>query len=83
MSPPATGGIAWFLITGGHLDAVEYVGVRWLSAGGLPLWRAWSWCLAGIAAAFVITLAIATVEHWVRQQAPWMRGASDAGVRHK
>jgi tellurite resistance protein len=25
VSPPATGGIAWFLITGGHLDAVEYV----------------------------------------------------------
>lgn len=109
VSPPATAGIAWFLIAGGRLDAVEYVIlgilfmmlfiqvlfladyrkvsftpnfwtftfpvaasasiiIRWLTAEGFPLWRAWSWTLAGIATAFVITVAAATVADRARKQ---------------
>jgi tellurite resistance protein len=108
VSPPATAGIAWFLIAGGRLDAVEYVllgilflmlfiqvlflteyrklsftpnfwtftfpvaasanlTIRWLTAEGFPLWRAWSWTLAGIATAFVFTVAAATVADRARK----------------
>ncbi len=115
VSPPATAGIAWFLIAGGHLDTVEYVLlgilammlfvqvlffaeyrklpvtanfwtftfpvvasanllIRWLNAGGFPLWRAWSWSLVGIATAFVITVATATVVNRAREP--------DQGDRH-
>ncbi len=42
--------------------------IRWLSVEGFPLWRAWSWSLAGITTAFVITLATVTVAHWARRQ---------------
>jgi tellurite resistance protein len=108
---PRPAGIAWFLIAGGHLDAVEYVLlgilfmmllvqilflaeyrklpftlnlwaftfpvaasanliIRWLSTEGFPLWRAWSWSLAGIVTAFVITLAAATVVDRTRKRTP-------------
>ena len=115
VSPPATAGIAWFLIAGGHLDAGEYallgillmmllvqilffaeyrklpfavnfwtftfpvaasatLIIRWLSAEGFPLWRTWSWSLAGIATAFVTTLATVTVVDRARKR--------DRGDRH-
>jgi len=109
VSPPATAGIAWFLITGGRIDIVEDIllgilfmmllvqtlffaeyhklpfttnfwaftfpvgastnlVVRWLNTEAFPFWRAWSWSLAGIATAFVIALAAATVADRTRHR---------------
>jgi hypothetical protein len=42
--------------------------IRWLTAEGFPLWHAWSWTLADIATAFVITVAAATVADRARNQ---------------
>jgi tellurite resistance protein len=42
--------------------------IRWLSVEGFPLWRDWSWSLAGITTASVITLATVTAAHWARRQ---------------
>jgi tellurite resistance protein len=107
VSPPATAGIAWFILTGGRLDTVIYVLlailfmmlfvqvlffseyrrltfttnfwaftfpiaastnliVRWLDAERFQFWRAWSWTLAVIATAVVLTLAAATVADQAR-----------------
>ncbi len=123
VSGPATGGIAWFIISGGQLNTVEYillgitfmmlavqlllVGeyrrltfspnfwaftfpatasttliVRWLAAARFPGWQAWCWSIAGLATAFVISIAAATVTgqaHQVRRRtarppAPRARG---------
>jgi tellurite resistance protein len=43
--------------------------IRWLTAEAFPLWRVWSWTLAGISTAFVITVAAATVADWRGNQA--------------
>ncbi len=65
------------------IAASANLAVRWLNAGGFPLWRAWSWCLAGIATAFVITLATATVDHWLPKQASRTPGADHVRARHE
>ncbi len=35
--------------------------VRWLNAEQFPYWRAWAWSLGGIATAFILALAAATL----------------------
>ena len=41
--------------------------IGWLTAEGFPLWRAWSWTLAGIVTALVITVTAATAADRARK----------------